>query len=139
MGKKTDKMLKAVSDRSDACTQTSNLLLQLVEVWGGVQKDWDKYEPEMLKLKNWEDHPYAKKRIAIWEKGKGLAARLKGEIHQLNMALSEFRQFLQKKEKSKNPFKSKNSLPGAKAMVKSYDTVLKDYTDIMLLSQRQFH
>jgi hypothetical protein len=51
----------------------------------------------------------------------------------------DFRGFVAKKEKSKNPFKSKNSLPSSKETIKIYDKVLKDLTDLMLNGRKAFH
>ena len=139
MGKKTDAQLKALSEKGDACSKTANLLLHVLQAWPVVDKEWDKWEPEFIKLPNWEDHPYAKKRIAIWQKGKDLSAKLKVDIDALNKAVVDFRGYVAKKEKSKNPFKSKNSLPSSKETIKVYDKVMKDLTDLMLNGRKAFH
>jgi hypothetical protein len=130
MGKKTDAQLKTLSEKGDACAQTANNLLHVLQAWPVVDKEWSKWEPEMIKLSNWEDHPYAKKRAAIWQKGKDLSAKLKNEIHVLNMAMADFKGYVTKKEKSKNPFKSKNSLPSSKETIKLYDKVLQDLNEL---------
>jgi hypothetical protein len=132
MGKRTDTLLKAVSDASDKATMTSGTLLQLFTIWEGIQDEWDKWEHELVKDLNWEtNHPYGKRRVAVWQKGKDLREKLRADVHELNMALGAFRTFLQKKEKSKNPFKSKKSLPGAKAMLKTYDGIMNDYNTVI--------
>jgi len=139
MGKKTDAQLKALSDKSDICVKTANSLLKVLEAWPALDQEWDKWEGEMVKLPNWEDHPYAKKRIAVWQMGKDLSAKLKGEINALNMALADFKAFIAKKEKSKNPFKSKNSLPSSKQTIKDYDKVLLDLNQLAQMGSRAFH
>ena len=139
MGKKTDAQLKGLGEKGDACARTANSLLNVLKAWPPVDKEWDKWEPEMIKLPNWEDHPYAKKRIAIWQMGKDLSARLKNEIHVLNMAVVEFRTFVAKKEKSKNPFKSKTSLPSSKDTIRMYDKALQNLTELAQSGSRAFH
>lgn len=139
MGKKTDAQLKALREKGDACAKTANLLLHVLQAWPAVDKEWDKWEPEMVKLSNWEDHPYAKKRIAIWQKGKDLSAKLKNETHVLNMAVADFKGYVTKKEKSKNPFKSKNSLPSSKETIKIYDKVLQNLNTLAQNGSRAFH
>jgi hypothetical protein len=139
MGKKTDALLKAVSDASDKATTTSNTLLQMFGIWEGIQDEWDKWEAELRRDPNWEtNHAYGKRRTAVWQKGKDLRAKLEGDINALNQALGAFRTYLQKKEKSKNPFKSKKSLPGAKAMLKVYDGVMTDYNAVVRESGHLF-
>jgi hypothetical protein len=130
MGKKTDAQLKALSEKGDACAKTANNLVNVLKAWPAVDKEWDKWEPEMLKLPDWEDHPYAKKRSAVWQLGHDLSAKLKNEIHVLNVAVFDFRGFVTKKEKSKNPFKSKNSLPSSKATIQMYDKALQNLTEL---------
>ena len=128
-----------MSDKSDACTRTANTLLGLFGAWEAIEKEWPKYEDELRKDLNWEtNHPYGKRRVAAWQKGIDLRNQLKADVHQLNMALVGFRTPVQKKEKSKNPFKSKASLPGAKAMLKTYDGVMKDYNGIIEASGHLF-
>src|SRR5579875_2831597 len=129
MGKKTDAQLKSVGEKGDACHKTAVSLLKVLEAWPAVDKEWDRWEDEMRKLPNWEDHPYAKKRIAVWQMGKDLAGKLKSEINALNMAVADFKSFIDKKEKSKNPFKSKNSLPSSKQTIKMYQSVVHDLMD----------
>ena len=138
MGKKTDAQLKALSDKGDVCAKTANNLLNVLKAWPAVDKEWDKWEPEMIKLPNWEDHPYAKKRIAVWQMGHDLSAKLKNEIHVLNMAVADFKAYVAKKEKSKNPFKSKNSLPSSKETIKMYDRALQNLTDLAQNGGRTF-
>ncbi len=139
MGKKTDAQLKALSEKGEACAKTANSLMNVLKAWPAVDKEWDKWEPEMVKLPNWEDRPYAKKRIAVWQMGKDLSAKLKNEIHALNMALADFKAFVTKKEKSKNPFKSKNSLPSSKESIKMYDKALQGLTELAQNGSRAFH
>lgn len=139
MGKKSDAQLKAISEKSDACIKTGNTLLKVLQVWPPLNAEWDKWEPEMLKLPDYEKHPYIIKRYAVWEKGKELSGQLRSEMQALTHAVDDFRNYLAKKEKSKNPFKSKASLPGSKALVKLYDKVLKDYSGIVTLGSKAFH
>jgi len=139
MGKKTDAQLKALSAKGDACAKTANSLLNVLKAWPAVDKEWDKWEPEFAKLSNWEDHPYAKKRIAVWQMGKDLSAKLKNEIHALNMDLATFKGYVTKKEKSKNPFKSKNSLPSSKETIKMYDKALQNLTELAQNGSHAFH
>lgn len=132
MGKKTDALLKAVSDASDKATTTSNTLLQLFGIWEGIQDEWDKWAAELRQDLNWEtNHPYGKRRTAVWQKGMDTRAKLQSDVNEVNTALSAFRAYVTKKEKSKNIFKSKKSLPGAKAMLKAYDGVMVDYNAIL--------
>jgi hypothetical protein len=139
MGKKTDALLKSVSDKSDACLRTAGALINHFGEWKKIQDEWDKWEDELARDLKWEtNHPYGKRRIAAWQKGIDLRVKLKGEVNDLNKVLGEFRAFLAKKEKSKNPFKSKTSLPGAKAMLKSYEPVVSEFDQILSMSGKLF-
>ncbi|MDT8342871.1 MAG: hypothetical protein RQ752_00440 [Thermohalobaculum sp.] len=138
MGKTIDKFLKDIDAKADSCQKTSANFKLICEAWTTCQADWDKYEPEMLKLKNWEDHPYAKKRIAVWEKGKSLSADLLKNANEMNTIISGFNVYISKREKSKNPFRSKKSLPAARGMIDTYSKVAKDYVQLALHGRSLF-
>src|SRR5690606_25230462 len=92
----------------------------------------DKWEHELIQDLDWEkNHPYGKRRIAAWEKGKAGRAKLRNDVNQLYHAIQDFDEYLTKKEKSKNPFKSKKSVPAARKMLKMYEDVTKDYETII--------
>jgi len=138
VGKKTDAFLKGLSAKGEACAQTAASLTKVLAVWPAIDKEWDKWEPEMIQLPNWEDHPYAKKRIEVWQMGKDLAAKLKNDTNALNNALDDFRRFVHDKEKAKT-FKSKTSLPSAKQAIKMYDDALTYLTELAQTGRRAFH
>ena len=130
MGKKTDAFIKKLTDQTDVCNATSVNLLKIIQVWPALDAEWDKWEHEMVLLSNWEDHPYGKKRAAVWTKGRELAARLRQEANALSDINSEFNQYILKKEKSKNPFKSKKSVPAAKAAIKAFFNSAQKLNDL---------
>ncbi|MCL5779327.1 hypothetical protein M1105_20480 [Limibaculum sp. FT325] len=139
MGRKIEKFIKDVETKASKCHETSKRLEGVCKAWEIYQSQWDKYEPEMVKLANWEDHPYAKKRIAVWERGKNLAAQLRKEAYTMNDAVSDFNLYIAKREKSKNPFRSKKSLPAAREMIVNYSDVAENYVKLAIQGGHIFH
>lgn len=132
MGKKTDKYIKDISAASEKCIRTCKTLQQLSELMDKNGDKWtDQVKREMVQLGDWEKHPVAIERAKIWEKGMQLKRQLQDEANAMGHALSDFRKFIQKKEKSKNPFKSKKSLPAAKEMIKLFESVQGEFRTVI--------
>jgi hypothetical protein len=124
MGKKTDKFIKDISSSSEQCIRICGSLQKLSLIMEQNDDKWtDKVKDEMRQLGDWEKHPVAIERAKIWEKGMQLRRELQTDVNALGSSLSDFKKFIAKKEKSKNPFRSKKSLPAAKEMIKLFEGV----------------
>jgi len=134
MGKKTDKYLGDMQAIAGDC---ANMLTNLIAetktmaklisdmhsvAWGSPQ------EAQMQTL-----------REACWDRGVDLLNRLKTRLKDFDLTLSPFRTYITKKEKSKNPFKSKKSIPAAKAAIQAYDRFRQDCLTAQTAGGRVFH
>lgn len=132
MGKKTDKFIQDISAASEQCIRTSGMLQKLSEAMDANGDKWTpKVEEEMRQLGDWEKHPVAIERAKIWSKGMELRKQLRQEVNTINHSLSDFKKYIQKKEKSKNPFKSKKSLPAAKEMIGMFEKVQSEFEVVL--------
>jgi hypothetical protein len=140
MGKKTEAFTNDVKALSQTCqTIFDALLLQLTEYQKSVvkleaaQNEWEARRREMEQTgeKGYSQEPLYKKMNSIWS-GKGmdrnhgmhLADKLRQAASDLSKKLVVFKAFIDKKARSKNPFKSKKSLPGALATISEYEGVV---------------
>lgn len=132
MGKKTDKFIQDISAASEKCIRTSGILQKLSEAMDANGDKWtSKVEAEMRQIGDWEKHPVAIERAKIWDKGMELRKQLRDEVNAINHSLGDFKKYIAKKEKSKNPFKGKKSLPLAKEMIGMFDNVQKEFEVVL--------
>jgi hypothetical protein len=137
MGKKTDKFTSDLTKFGDECEGILTKLVQAGDEMAANSDEWDKYRS------NYNDPGFEKVRTdreEIWERGMQLCRDLHDAAHKLNLVLSEFRTYIQKKEKSKNPFKSKKSLPAAKDTIRVYDGFYQNVTKALsAIRSASFH
>jgi hypothetical protein len=132
MGKKTDKFIQDISAASEKCMRTCGILEKLSKAMDENGDKWtSKVEAEMRQLGDWEKHPVAIERDKIWQKGKDLRQQLRNEVNEIYHSIGDFKKYIAKKEKSKNPFKSKKSLPAAKEMVGMFDKVQGEFETVL--------
>jgi hypothetical protein len=125
MGKKTDKFMSDLIKAGDDC---EDLLTQLVHVHEEMlanNAEWDKNvsNPNSPAFKKVQTD-----REQIFDRGKPLCDKLQAALNNLSPVLSAFRTYIDKKAKSKNPFKSKKSLPAAQDTIKVYTEFHKNVT-----------
>lgn len=120
MGKKTDATIKAMNAKLGELNKTCLNLAKLAEAMEKNNSDWDRHASEIARLPDYTQHPVAKARELIWGKGREMRKRLQDDMNAFNNDLSDFRKFVKKKEASKNPFKSKKSLPLAKQAIDEF-------------------
>jgi hypothetical protein len=143
MGKKTDKYMSDLSALGNTC---KGRLQDLVQIAMAMDKNgvlWDKVafpysnyynklhgqgmttddqkakDPNFKKLAEAYEKVQAE-RDGIWAQGKQQCRVLQDDLNKMNTVLGDFARFVDKKAKSKNPFKSKKSLPVAQETVKKY-------------------
>jgi len=139
MGKKTDKFIQEISSASENCIRTCGTLQKLSDAMDENGDKWtDKVEAEMCQLGDWEKHAVAIERAKIWQKGKDLRQQLKNEINSIDDSIGDFKKFIAKKEKSKNPFRGKKSLPAAKDMISMFEGVKKEFDTVLEKMGRAF-
>lgn len=140
MGKKTEAFTNDVKAASQTCQKLfDDLLLHLTEYQKSAvkleaaQNDWETRRLEMERNgeRGYSQEPLYRTMHSIWQgksmdrnHGMHLADKLRQAANQLSSKLAVFQAFIDKKSKSKNPFKSKKSLPGAKATVAEYQNVV---------------
>lgn len=138
MGKKTDATIKALNGKLGDLNKTCMNLAKLAEAMAKNDNDWDKHRAEMSRLPDYTQHPVAKARELIWTKGREMRERLKNDMNAFNNDLGDFRKFVKKKEASKNPFKSKKSLPLAKKAIDEFAASSQMFNEVFTEAGRVF-
>ncbi len=144
MGKKTDKFIADLQKMGDACEGSITEMSQLAVQMDANGQQWDKYSgaylthfnrlysqgikdiAEMLKDAEFKRayepfHSVEVEREQVWTAGKKAKFKLGNDLSAMSRVISEFSRYIDKKSKSKNPFKSKKSLPAAKETLRVYE------------------
>jgi hypothetical protein len=159
MGKKTDKFTADLIQQGGVCESLVADLIKAAEEIDANGVEWDKHafpysdyyarlmrqglknDAEMIKadpdFKPYYDN-YMRvqgERDAIWTRGRTAVVKLQEKLGPLGVTINDFKKYIDKKAKSKNPFRGKKSVPAAQETIKLY-LEFKKYADAALSELR---